>query len=58
MCKALGQLGTSRRLKILSLLLMGERETQSEQRHRKSCRNTVQKLLRNKTGNVGMAVTY
>lgn len=58
MCKALCQLGISKRIKILSLLLRGERLKEAviiKAKHRKSFSNIVQKILMNKTGNVGMA---
>lgn len=58
MCKALCQLGISKRIKILSLLLRGERLKEAviiKAKHRKNFSNIVQKILMNKTGNVGMA---
>lgn len=59
MCKALCQLRISKRIKILSLLLRGERLKEAviiKAKHRKSFSNIVQKILMNKTGNVGMAI--
>lgn len=59
MSKALCQLRISKRIKILSLLLRGERLKEAviiKAKHRKSFSNIVQKILMNKTGNVGMAI--